>query len=356
MTKSRVFSLFEEFDKEQKENLQRERSLNSDILMVDGMNTFMRVWSMYPTTNDNGDHIGGYTGFLKSVGHAIRLLKPTRCVIVFDGRDGTRDRKKIYPEYKNRKNSKFRVNRAMSLEMGLDEEEQSMKQQIVKLVEYLRVLPTTMICIDYTEADDIVGHLVTEKFTEPGQQCTIMSTDADFLQLVNHRVSVYSPTKRTVYTPDILLREYGISAENFLTYRMIMGDTGDNIRGIYGVGDKKIKKAFPNLSEERYVDMKELTEIAERGVKSLPFYKTFLKDENQELLERNSKLMQLNKFGFSEDDQETINSLIDSPPSPTNKFEFSKKFAEDRLWSAFPNYNAWLMETWSVLNGYANFS
>ena len=104
MTKSRVFSLFEEFDKEQKENLQRERSLNSDILLVDGMNTFMRVWSMYPTTNDNGDHIGGYTGFLKSVGHAIRLLKPTRCVIVFDGRDGTRDRKKIYPEYKNRKN------------------------------------------------------------------------------------------------------------------------------------------------------------------------------------------------------------------------------------------------------------
>ena len=41
------------------------------------MNTFMRVWSMYPTTNENGDHIGGYTGFLKSIGHAIRLRKPT---------------------------------------------------------------------------------------------------------------------------------------------------------------------------------------------------------------------------------------------------------------------------------------
>jgi hypothetical protein len=102
--------------------------------------------------------------------------------------------------------------------------------------------------------------------------------------------------------------------------------------------------------------MKELTEIAERGMKSLPFYKTFLKDENRELLERNTQLMQLNKLGFSEDDQETINSLIDSKPPPTNKFEFSKKFAEDRLWSAFPNYNSWLLETWSVLNGYADFS
>ena len=102
--------------------------------------------------------------------------------------------------------------------------------------------------------------------------------------------------------------------------------------------------------------MKELTEIEERGVKSLPFSKTFLKDENQELLASNPQLLQLNKIGFSEDDRETINSLIESPPSPTNKFEFSKKFAEDRLWSAFPNYNAWLLETWSVLNGYADFS
>ena len=60
------------------------------------MNTFMRVWSMYPTTNENGDHIGGYTGFLKSIGHAIRLRKPTRCIVVFDGKGGSTRRRKYF--------------------------------------------------------------------------------------------------------------------------------------------------------------------------------------------------------------------------------------------------------------------
>ena len=103
-SKSKIFSLFQEFSEEQKAELDAERTINSDALLVDGMNTFMRVWSMYPTTNDNGDHIGGYTGFLKSIGHAIRLRKPTRCIVVFDGKGGSARRRKIFPDYKMKKN------------------------------------------------------------------------------------------------------------------------------------------------------------------------------------------------------------------------------------------------------------
>ena len=102
--KSKIFSLFQEFSKEKKNELEVERDINSDTLLVDGMNTFMRVWSMYPTTNENGDHIGGYTGFLKSIGHAIRLRKPTRCVVVFDGKGGSTRRRKIFSDYKMKKN------------------------------------------------------------------------------------------------------------------------------------------------------------------------------------------------------------------------------------------------------------
>ena len=52
--KSKIFSLFQEFSEEKKNELECERTLNSDALLIDGMNTFMRVWSMYPTTNENG--------------------------------------------------------------------------------------------------------------------------------------------------------------------------------------------------------------------------------------------------------------------------------------------------------------
>ena len=61
---------------------------NDKILIIDGLNTFIRVFSIYPTQNDDGIHIGGIVGFLKSLGHAIRTIQPTRCIIGFDGKDG----------------------------------------------------------------------------------------------------------------------------------------------------------------------------------------------------------------------------------------------------------------------------
>jgi DNA polymerase I len=351
--KTRIFSLFEEFNEEQKDELSSDRDLNSNALLIDGMNTFMRVWTMYPTTNENGEHIGGFTGFLKSIGHAIRLLKPTRCIVVFDGKGGSQRRRKIFPDYKMKKNVRFRVNRAMSLDMNRGEEDDSMKRQIVKLVQYLNLLPVTTICIDNVEADDVLAFLALSKFELNGNKSTIMSTDKDFLQLVSNKTSVYSPTKRTIYVPEKVNHEYGIHPNNFLLYRMIDGDRGDNIDGIKGAGEKKIKTAFPCLSDEHEVLLSELEDIAARNEKKMPFYKTFLKEENQSLLKRNRKLMQLTDSVMPASMQTKILDHVDEPPTQLNKFEFSKKFAEDQAWAAFPNHHNWLMETWTVLNNYA---
>ena len=351
--KNRIFSLFEEFSQEQKESLENTSGIDGNALLIDGMNTFMRVWTMYPTTNDNGEHIGGFTGFLKSIGHAIRLLKPTRCIIVFDGKGGSQRRRKIFSDYKMKKNVRFRVNRAMSLDMDREEESDSMKTQIVKLVQYLDLLPVTTICIDNVEADDVIAFLALEKFDVNNHRSTIMSTDKDFLQLVNDNISVYSPTKRKIYLTDTVKHEYGIHPTNYLTFRTIDGDRGDNIDGIKGAGEKKIKTAFPCLSDEHKVTIDELNSIAEENKKVMPFYKTFLKEENQSLLKRNYDLMQLSDSIMPASMQTKILDHINSPVTPLNKFEFSKKFAEDQLWAAFPNHHNWLLETWTLLNSYA---
>tara|TARA_B100000676_G_scaffold294541_1_gene332605 strand:- start:500 stop:1579 length:1080 start_codon:yes stop_codon:yes gene_type:complete len=351
--KTRIFSLFEEFNEEQKDSIDNNSGINGNALLIDGMNTFMRVWTMYPTTNDNGEHIGGFTGFLKSIGHAIRLLKPTRCIVVFDGKGGSQRRRKIFSDYKMKKNVRFRVNRAMSLDMDRNEESDSMKAQIVKLVQYLNLLPVTTICIDNVEADDVLAFLALSKFEMMGDRSTIMSTDKDFLQLVSDKTSVYSPTKKKVYIPDKVNLEYGIHPNNFLLYRMMDGDRGDNIDGIRGAGEKKIKSAFPCLSDERKVLLEELEEIAAKNEKKMPFYKNFLKSENRQLLERNMQLMQLTDSIMPAALQTKILDLVDTPVTQLNKFEFSKKFAEDQLWAAFPNHHSWLMETWTLLNSYA---
>ena len=64
------------------------------MLIVDGLNTFIRVFSVMPTLNENGVHVGGIVGFLKSVGFAINMFNPTRTIIVFDGKGGSNRRRK----------------------------------------------------------------------------------------------------------------------------------------------------------------------------------------------------------------------------------------------------------------------
>ena len=85
----------------------------------------------------------------------------------------------------------------------------------------------------------------------------------------------------------------------------------------------------------------------------MPLYKNFLKEDNQQLLKRNYDLMQLKDSILPASMQTKIFDHVDSSVTELNKFEFSKKFAEDQLWAAFPNHHNWLMETWTVLNNYA---
>ena len=78
---SRYLNILREVEKEHEQGTGS--SKDSHLLIIDGLNTFIRVFSAVPALNDDGQHIGGVTGFLRSVAANIRQLKPTRCVIVF---------------------------------------------------------------------------------------------------------------------------------------------------------------------------------------------------------------------------------------------------------------------------------
>ena len=117
------------------------------VLIVDGLNTFLRVFSVIPTTNDDGIHVGGIVGFLKSVGYAISMIRPTRTIIVFDGKGGSNRRRKIYSEYKNKKRTKYRLNRSNDFS-SVEDERQNMIMQLSRPVEYLNCLPMTIVSID----------------------------------------------------------------------------------------------------------------------------------------------------------------------------------------------------------------
>ena len=216
------------------------------ILIIDGLNTFIRVFSIYPTQNDDGIHIGGIVGFLKSLGHAIRTIQPTRCIIVFDGKGGSSRRRKMFPAYKNNRKPTLRKNR-VGLYSANTDEKRNMIIQFQRIIEYLGNLPITVLSVDNVEADDVIAYIGKQVYNKPENKIVVMSTDKDFLQLVNGRISVWNPTKKRMYHPEQVEKDYGIPSHNFLVYRMLDGDVSDSIPGIKGVGLKSLLKYFPFL-------------------------------------------------------------------------------------------------------------
>ena len=295
-------------------------------------------------------HVGGITGFLYSLGYAIKTLNVTRCVIVFDGKGGSKKRRSIYPEYKANRTTKIRLNRMYEDLSTPDLEQDSVKHQLIKLIAYLDCLPVTVISIDHIEADDTIGYLATEYFTDKNGTVSIMSTDKDFIQLVDQRVQVWSPTKKKLYGPQEVLNEYGISCRNFLYYRIMTGDERDNINGIDGAGPKTTPKCFPMLAEEAPTSMDELMKYAESNINKWKLYETVV--NNKSLMDRNHKLMQLSAVDIAGSTKMRIMDIMKKSVPELNKMRFTQLLAEDKMTSAISNHLVWLGESFGVLDSF----
>ena len=203
MSNARYLSILNEIKK--KGGSVNFQNTNKKVLIVDGLNTFIRVFSVMPTLNDNGVHVGGIVGFLKSIGFAINMFNPTRVIIVFDGKGGSNRRRKLYSDYKNKRRTSYRVNRVAGLE-NVEDERRNMYLQLRRVAEYLELLPVTNISVDGIEADDAIAYIA--KSVIPDGEKVIMSTDKDFLQLVSDDIKVWSPTKKKLYDKEAVLEEY----------------------------------------------------------------------------------------------------------------------------------------------------
>ena len=217
-----------------------------------------------------------------------------------------------------------------------EDEHQSMLLQITRVVEYLEFLPVTTITIGGIEADDTMAY-ITKQILKTSN-IVLMSTDKDFLQLVNHRVSVWSPTKKKMYDPPKVLEDYGIPSHNFAVYRSIDGDKSDNIDGVRGWGLKTIQKKIPLLLEDKILNIDDIIKEDEK-----------LK-ESEELLKRNYTLMQLDEVDISTSAKTKILDKIREPVNRLNKIQFQKRFIEDRLFATLPNMDSWLVQCFAKLN------
>ena len=291
-------------------------------------------------------------GFLRSVAAAIRQFKPTRCIIIFDGKGGSARRKKMYSGYKEGRTGLSRFNRRDDVgDQTVEQEMASMREQMGKLGEYLQCLPVTIISIDNIEADDAMAYLTTEYFRPKGSEVILMSDDKDFLQLINEKVSVWRPVEKKFYTASTVLERFGIPSHNFIHYKIFMGDGSDNIPGIKGIGIKTLQSKFPLLLENRIVDLDEVIQYATDRINDHKIYKKVVDEEST--LRLNWQLMSLEDLDISATYKLLMLDIVQQPVTRTDVYNFKKMFMLDKAYTAIPAVDTWLTNSFGMLSNFA---
>jgi 5'-3' exonuclease len=214
-------------------------------------------------------------------------MRVTRLVVAFDEGRPLR-RREIFPAYQTGRES----------DPNFMEFEKYVLEGIRQFCELAANMPCEILRGRNTEADDLIATAVLH---EQGA-ARICSTDRDFLQLVDERVSIYSPVKRLVVTTENFAEATAPRAadgtpspfprERYLQYRVASGDTSDNLPGIPGVGTLTAAKLVNAAPLHEYLDNpQKLTAVL--GRRNARMEAAFASGEAAEVIGRNAQLMDL---------------------------------------------------------------
>lgn len=195
-------------------------------MAIDGMNVFKAVYATHKdlVTQDNIP-TGGIIGFLTKLRNLQKEFKAQEILILWEG--GGTWRNAVLKEYKGTR-------------IRSDDPDEGNQMEAVRQVTQLIPNVCSMDALGM-EADDIAGHLFRrhEHFFR-NSRLLLVSNDKDWLQLVGLNTDVLRFSSKNLVTLENF-SEHADGAENpkeFLEMKCLIGDAGDNVPGVRGVGPK----------------------------------------------------------------------------------------------------------------------
>lgn len=272
-------------------------------LIIDGMNVYLRAWSSYPTMNVNGEPMGGCIGFLKMMCRIVSELQPSAVYIAWEG-GGSQRRRSLYPEYKLRRKPE-RLNRFYEDDLPEDEND-SKKIQLIKLLAMLKCVPVCQIYVPDCEGDDVIAYLCRGPMK--AAQKVIASSDKDLYQLLGHDTRIYNPHKKTYVTEADVLVEFRVRVQNFALAKALCGDSSDNVPGIKGLGFKTVAKMYPFLGTEQEILLQDVIDYAAAHQEDSIIHQRVV--QQQDDLRRNWRLVFLDGSMLSGTQQQLVDHLV----------------------------------------------
>lgn len=203
------------------------------FLIIDGHNLLFRMFYGIPGSmkNSKGNEIKAAFGFTSGLIKYISEFLPKNIMVVFDTETSIANKCKDYSDYKS--------NRINYLDLPDDENPFTQMPYIFQVLNHLEVYYKE---IEEYEADDYIASFCENHSDK--YKFIIVSTDQDFFQLVNDKISVFNPSGKqgTMYNSQKVYEKLGVYPEQIVEYKSLIGDKSDNITGIRGVGPKTAQK------------------------------------------------------------------------------------------------------------------
>jgi len=209
------------------------------LLVLDGNSLMNRAfYALPPLTNTEGLNTNAVYGFVTMLFKMREEIKPDYIVATFDKKAPT-FRHEHYKDYK----------------AGRKRMPPELEEQFPVLKDLLKLLAIDIYEIEGFEADDLIGTLAV---TAEGKDIDvyIVTGDKDALQLATDRTRVIITkkgiTEKEIYDRNRMIEECGVTPDQFIDVKGLMGDTSDNIPGVPGVGEKtafKLIKEYGSVED-----------------------------------------------------------------------------------------------------------
>lgn len=246
------------------------------LIVIDGNSLINRAYYAMrrPMITKDGIYTQGIYGFLNMLNKIQDDYSPEYLAVAWDRKAPT-FRHIEYSEYKA---GRKKMPAELAMELPL-------------IKEILTAMHIQNLELDGYEADDIIG-TVARIAEEEGLEPLIITGDKDSLQLVTeHSHVLYTKkgvTEFDIYDLEKMNERYGLTPEQFIDLKGLMGDQSDNIPGIPGVGEKtgiKLLNQFGTLANM----LTHTDEIANAKLKEKV-------EDNIQLAMMSRKLATINKF------------------------------------------------------------
>lgn len=211
--------------------------MTKKLVLIDGNSIAYRAFFALPLlNNDKGIHTNAIYGFTNMIMKILEEEQPTHLLVAFDA-GKTTFRHETFKEYKGTR----------------QKTPPELSEQLPFIHELLDAFQIAKYELEHYEADDIIGTLAKQA-EKQNFSVKIISGDKDLTQLATEKTTV-AITKKGItdveaYTPASIKEKYGLTPEQIIDMKGLMGDSSDNIPGVPGIGEKtaiKLLKQFETV-------------------------------------------------------------------------------------------------------------